>query len=193
MNRLDKKRTIRKRRKRQGKTNYKTRLKLLLSKKPRLVIRKSLKNITAQIVTYEAKGDRVLFSAHSREIVKKGWKASRGNMPAAYLVGLLLAKKAKGIKECIVDLGLNVSKKNSRLYAVVKGAIDGGLKVICNEKVLPDEGKISGKHISDYAKGLKSDKGKYERAFSNYIKNGLDPEKMTEYFNEMKKKLAGAE
>ena len=40
------------RRKREGKTDYRKRLKLLLGGKPRLVVRKSLKNITAQIAVY---------------------------------------------------------------------------------------------------------------------------------------------
>ena len=40
-------------RKREGKTDYKKRLKLLSSSKPRLVIRKSLKNMTVQIIEYE--------------------------------------------------------------------------------------------------------------------------------------------
>ena len=38
------------RRKREGKTDYKRRLRLLLSNKPRLVIRVSLKNIIIQIL-----------------------------------------------------------------------------------------------------------------------------------------------
>ena len=62
------------RRRREGKTNYKKRLKLLLSKKPRLVVRKSLKYIRAQIVEFDKKGDKTLASAFSRELKKLGWK-----------------------------------------------------------------------------------------------------------------------
>ena len=50
------------RRRREGKTDYRKRLKLLLSRKPRLVVRKSLNNIIAQIVEYDEKGDRVVVS-----------------------------------------------------------------------------------------------------------------------------------
>ena len=61
------KRTIYKRKK-NGKTDYKKRLKLLKSRKPRLVIRKSLTQITAQVIQYQDEGDKVLVSAHSSEL-----------------------------------------------------------------------------------------------------------------------------
>ena len=83
------------RRKREGKTNYKKRLKILLHRKPRLVIRKSLNSIIAQIVEYNADGDKVVLSAHSKELGKFGWKPNKGNLPSAYLIGLLIGKKAK--------------------------------------------------------------------------------------------------
>src|SRR3989344_5153073 len=105
------------RRKTSGKTDYRKRLKLLLGGKPRLVVRKSLKNITAQIAAYSKEGDKILASAHSRELNEFGWNSPKGNTPSAYLVGLLLGKKAKktNIKEMILDLGMNKSVKGSRL------------------------------------------------------------------------------
>ena len=57
-------------RKKLGKTNYKSRLEHLKSNIPRLIIRKSLKNIWSQIVEYTPTGDKVLISAHSRELNK---------------------------------------------------------------------------------------------------------------------------
>ncbi len=83
------------RRKRKGKTNYKKRLNLLLSNKPRLVIRKTLTNTIAQIVNYDENGDKTIISAKSSELTKIGWKMNTGNIPAAYLTGMLLAKKSK--------------------------------------------------------------------------------------------------
>ena len=44
--------TVKYRRQREGKTNYDKRLKLLLSGKPRLIIRPSLKGITIQVEEY---------------------------------------------------------------------------------------------------------------------------------------------
>jgi len=120
---------VQKRRKRTGKTNYKKRLKLLLSHKLRLVVRPALKNITVQIVEYHPKGDKVVASANARELEKLGWKFNKGNLPAAYLTGLLAGTRAKekGIKEAILDVGLNSSTKGSRIFACLKGTIDAGL------------------------------------------------------------------
>jgi large subunit ribosomal protein L18 len=140
------------RRKLQKRTNYKKRMQLLLSNTPRLVIRKSLKNIIAQIVLYNPDGDKIVVGAQAKELKKLGWQASTGNIPSSYLVGLLLGKKAteKKIIEAILDLGLHTSAKGGRLYALVKGVVDSGLKISVDEKVFPTEDRLTGKHISSY-------------------------------------------
>ena len=81
-------------RKIEGRTNYRKRLRLLLSNKPRLVIRRSLNKIISQIIEYHPKGDRTLVSCSSNELMKYGWKGGLKNTPAAYLSGLLIGKKA---------------------------------------------------------------------------------------------------
>lgn len=138
-------------RKREGKTDYKKRLKLVASKKPRLVIRKSLKNIVAQITEYDKKGDRIVIAGHSRQLIRLGWKGYRRNLPAAYLVGLLCGIKAKkaGVKEAIVDTGLYPSVKGSVIYAVVKGVIDAGVKVPHEGVMLPPDERLMGLHTKD--------------------------------------------
>jgi len=140
---------IKYRRKREGKTDYSKRLRMLVSPLPRLVIRKSLKNIIAQIVAYDPKGDKVLASADSVQLKKLGWKLSRNNTPASYLVGLMIGKRAvkAGIKQAITDIGLETSVKGSKIYAVVKGASDAGLKVPHSAEIIPTEDRIMGKHI----------------------------------------------
>jgi len=150
----DKRKVILFRRKREGKTNYKKRIAFLTSEKPRLVIRKSLKSFIAQIIIYEPKGDRVLTSACSAELKKLGWKFSGGNTSAAYLVGYLAGKKAKNAKitEAIADVGLYQPVKGSKLYAVLKGAVDSGLIVPHDESSIPKPERIKGKHIADYKK-----------------------------------------
>ncbi len=139
-------------RKRLGKTNYRKRLKLLLAHKPRLVVRKSLKNILAQIIEYNEKGDRVILSAHSSELKKYGYDGNKGNIPSAYLVGLLIGNKAKkkNIKELILDIGLQNSVKGSRIYSVLKGCIDTGLNIPHSKDILPIEDRIKGKHIKNF-------------------------------------------
>lgn len=153
------------RRRREGKTNYKKRLKLLLSGKPRLVVRKSLKYIRAQIIVFDEKGDRTLAAASSRELKKLGWKFACDNLPAAYLTGLIIGKKAlkKGIEKAILDMGLYPSTKGSRIYAVVKGAIDAGLKVPCSEEVLPSEERIRGEHIANFLEKFKDIPQEFEK------------------------------
>jgi len=60
------------------------------------VVRKSLKSIHASIIDYNKNGDITKVSSHSENLKKLGWNYSTGNLPAAYLTGLLLGKKAKG-------------------------------------------------------------------------------------------------
>lgn len=141
------------RRRRERKTDYRKRLKLLLSKKPRLVVRRSLKHIIAQLVKFEpGKSDITVTTVTSRELRKLGWKYACDNLPAAYLTGLLIGVKAleKGIKEAVLDIGLFRSVKGSRIYAVAKGAVDVGLKVNVSEKMFPSKERIMGKHIASY-------------------------------------------
>jgi len=147
-----KEKTVQFKRKRKGKTNYKKRLKLLVSNKLRLVIRKSLGNIIIQIIEYNPKGDRVICSSHSRELEKFGWNLDKSNLPASYLTGLLLGKKAKEkkVKEAVLDIGLNPSTKGSRIYAALKGTIDAGLNVSHSKEILPKEERIRGEHIAKF-------------------------------------------
>jgi large subunit ribosomal protein L18 len=139
-------------RKRLGKTNYKKRLKLLLAEKPRVVIRKQLNNTIVQVVEYSDKGDKIIVSCHSNELKKLGWKNSTGNVPAAYLTGLLLGKKAGKAKcsEAILDIGLQKSVKGSRIYAGLKGCIDSGIAIPHSDEILPSDDRINGKHIPHF-------------------------------------------
>ncbi|MBI2507590.1 50S ribosomal protein L18 [Candidatus Woesearchaeota archaeon] len=135
------------RRKREGKTDYKNRLSLLKSRKPRLIIRKSLRNVQLQLATYNKQGDKVMVSSHSNQLKKFGWASHKGNLQAAYLTGLMLGLKAKSknVKEAVLDLGLARSVKGSVLYAALKGAIDSGLNVPHSKDIIPEEKKIAGK------------------------------------------------
>lgn len=139
------------RRRREGKTDYKARLALLKSGIPRIVIRKTNKYMIVEIVKSEEAQDFVIAYVNSKELKKYGWQHSLKNLPAAYLTGMLIAKKSinKGIKEAIADFGLSRSTKGSRIFAVIAGAIANRLKIPCNKEMLPTEERISGKHIND--------------------------------------------
>ncbi len=137
------------RRRLQGKTNYKKRLKLLKSRKLRLVIRRTNKYIIMQIAQFTDKGDKILYYVNSRELAKYGWNLSFKNTPAAYLTGLLLGKKInKKVKEAILDIG--VQEKGERLFAALKGVVDSGLNIPHSNERFPDGERISGKHIEQY-------------------------------------------
>ena len=141
-------------RKRQDKTDYAARINLLKSKLPRLVVRKSNRYITAQIVESKEAKDKTICLINSKELIKEGWTSSFKNVAAAYLLGILIAEKAKekGIKAAILDFSRYTSTKESKIYGVVKGARDNGLEISCDEKMLPKENRIYGEHLKDHEK-----------------------------------------
>ena len=132
-------------RRRQGKTNYNRRKTLLKADVPRLVIRKTNKHIIAQIVKSEEAQDYVLCTANSLELKKMGMTGSLKNLGAAYLTGMLIAKKAgeKKIKTAIADFGSYHSTKGGKIYAAIKGASDGGMEMNFDEKMIPSEERMS--------------------------------------------------
>ncbi|MFH1228967.1 MAG: 50S ribosomal protein L18 [Candidatus Aenigmatarchaeota archaeon] len=144
------KRIVKFKRRVECKTNYRRRLGLLKSGKIRLVIRKSLSNISVQFVNFKPEGDETMASAVSSELKEFGWTRN-GNLPAAYLTGLLAGKKAKkkDITEAVLDLGVQNSTKGSRIYAALKGALDAGINIPHSNDILPSDDRIKGKHISE--------------------------------------------
>lgn len=182
------------RRRRELKTDYHKRFRLLKSGKPRIVVRKSVKNILCQVVEYQPSGDKTLFSADSKELKKFGWNAGTGNIPAAYLTGLLCGTRVKGkIKEAVLDSGLYRSTKGSRIYAALKGAVDGGINVPHSEDILPNEDRLKGQHVAAYAEHLKKESAEaYKKMFSGYAKAKVAPETLPIHFEEVRAKILKA-
>jgi large subunit ribosomal protein L18 len=181
------------RRRREGKTDYKARRALVLSKIPRFIVRGSLKHMTVQIAEAQPNGDRVITSANSRELIKTyGWKGSCSNLPSAYLTGFMCGLRAvgKGVKKSILDIGLFSPTKGSRIFAALKGAMDAGVEIPCEKEKLPDESRVSGQHVAEYAKQLSSgEQTIYQKQFSKYIKENLQPEQLPTHFSETKEKI----
>ena len=150
------KRTI-KRRRRENKTDYKARRILLTSGIPRIVIRRTNKYFVLQAVESIEAQDKITATITSKDLLKNGWDAKMGgslkSIPAGYLTGLLMAKKLNGGKY-IVDLGMARTLAGSRVFAVVKGLIDGGLDISANEKVFPSEERLNGEHLKDEVKSM---------------------------------------
>ncbi|MBU3913509.1 MAG: 50S ribosomal protein L18 [Nanoarchaeota archaeon] len=148
-------RTIKKRRRLENKTDYKSRLVMLKSELPRVVFRKTNKYIIGQLVRSNEARDEISVGLDSRSLIDYGWpKDSKSikSSPAAYLTGFLLGKKIvdkEGEIRAIFDLGLQRSIAKSRAYAFLKGVIDAGVKISCNEEMFPDESRISGKQLKN--------------------------------------------
>lgn len=138
-------------RRRRNLTDYTARAKLLSSGIPRLVIRKSNRYLTAQLVEGKVAQDRVIFTANSKELLKYGWPSTKSikNLQAGYLLGVLCAVKAKKAKinKAIIDLGLQRSSKGNKLYAVVKGAVEGGLNIPHSKDILPTNEQLEKKSL----------------------------------------------
>jgi len=180
------------RRRREGKTEYGLRKGLVLSRLPRLVVRGTLKHTTVQVVQAKAKGDETVASAHSRELTKTyGWKGSCGNIPTAYLTGLLCGYRAavEGVKKAVLDMGLQSPSRGARVFAALKGVVDAGVAVSHDEGVLPNESRVQGQHIVEYANRLSSNPENYQKMFSGYLSKKMPPEKVSEQFSLTKEKI----
>jgi large subunit ribosomal protein L18 len=178
---------VRPRRRREGKTDYQARKALVLSGRPRLVVRNTLKNAVAQIIVAKPHGDEVAVTAHSRELKKYGWKAPTGNIPAAYLIGLLcgLKAKAKGVEDAILDIGLIAPTKGAKIFATLSGVLDAGVDVPHDEAKMVQD-RIEGKHIVEYGTSLKEDSEVYSAKFSKYLAQKVFPEKLPEHIEKVK-------
>ncbi|MBA0549186.1 hypothetical protein Golob_020238, partial [Gossypium lobatum] len=95
-------------RRRDGKTDYRARIRLINQDKNkyntpkyRLVARFTNKDIVAQIIHASISGDMVLAAAYSHELPHYGLEVGLTNYAAAYCVGLLLARRV--LKQLEVD------------------------------------------------------------------------------------------
>ncbi|KAJ2379569.1 60S ribosomal protein L5 [Coemansia sp. RSA 2607] len=96
------------RRRREGKTDYYARKRLLVQAKNkynapkyRLVVRFTNTDIVCQVVSAKIQGDVVLAAAYSHELPRYGIKVGLTNWAAAYATGLLVARRV------LVKLGLD--------------------------------------------------------------------------------------
>ena len=145
---------LRPKRRRQGKTDYHRRLRLLRSGAPRAVVRVSNTQVICQLVSYNPGGDAILHSVNGKSLTDScAWPedASKKSIPACYVAGYALGKKAvsAGNHEAVLDIGLAASSPGSRVFSALKGMIDAGLDIPHGTSDLPNEARLSGKHIDD--------------------------------------------
>jgi large subunit ribosomal protein L5e len=222
------------RRRREGKTDYRARKRLITqdknkyhSPKYRLVVRFTNSDIIAQIAYAQIEGDRIKAAAYAHELPTYGIPVGLTNYAAAYAVGLLLARRLlsspevglgdiyKGKEQITgelftvedapdakrpftanLDIGLVRATTGAKVFGVLKGAVDGGLKVPHNEKRFPGydaeakkfdpEGlkkRIFGEHVSNYMKTLSEESPEdYQQQFSQFVKHGITHDKLTEVY-----------
>jgi large subunit ribosomal protein L18 len=139
------------RRRREGRTDYRQRQRLLRGRVPRAVVRISHRNANVQFITYDEVGDKVLAAATAKELVKLGWTGATGNLPAAYLTGYLAGKRAaqNGVENAVLDIGLKGPARGSAVFAALKGMLDAGIIIPHGEEVLPAQERINGAHIDE--------------------------------------------
>ena len=174
------------------KTNYRKRAAVIIGRHSFVTVKVTDQNIAVQMLKPTPTGDLVIASVHSHELTKQqGWKGSSNSLPACYLAGLLLGKKAqaKGTNKGILYIGKD--HFTTRVAACVKGIADSGLNIPVGEESFPDGDRISGQHIADYANALKADKDAYNSRFSALLKNGLKPEEYPAHFEEVRFKISG--
>jgi large subunit ribosomal protein L18 len=138
------------RRRREGKTDYRIRLRLLRSDEPRAVVRVTNRRILVSVTTYDPLGDRVLASAESEELTSVGFPESNlRTTPAAYLTGYLAGVRAKaaGASSAVLDVGLRHPTPGGRLMGALQGLLDAGLEVPHGDKGLPSNDRLNGQHL----------------------------------------------
>lgn len=94
---------------------------------------------------------------------------------------------------CYLDVGLKRTSTGARVFAAMKGAVDGGLNIPHSTKRFPGfdtESKsfnaevhrnhIFGQHVADYMRSLEEeDPEAFKRQFSQYIKMGINADQVS--------------
>jgi len=138
------------RRRREGKTDYRVRLRLLKSGTARAVVRFSDRRVRVSIVRFDPVGDRVLATAESQELGSLGFpESSFSSTPAAYLTAYLagLRSKTAGAESVVLDTGLRHPTTGGRLAAALKGLLDAGVAVPHGEGGFPSADRLNGAHL----------------------------------------------
>jgi len=187
--------------------------------KYRMVVRFTNRDVIAQMVRAKIEGDYVYSAAYGHELARYGIPVGHSNYASAYAVGLLLARRTLtkfGIADkyqgqtavngedynvtpvadgprplrAILDTGLKRTSTGSRVFATLKGAVDGGIDIphsVTRYVGYDTEGKklkadvlrkhIFGVHVADHMRELKEeDAATYEAKFSRYIKAKIGPD-----------------
>jgi large subunit ribosomal protein L18 len=176
------------------KTNYRKRQALLISKQDFVTIKITNQNVIAQVLKPEIQGDIVRVSTHSRELRRYGWKGSLNSLPACFLVGLVLGRKAmeKGVDKAVLYIGNKPF--TSRIAACMKGIVQAGINIPISSESYPTEHRLDGQHIAEYALKIKTENiDKYNKHFSSLLREGLVPENYQSHVEEITARILKGE
>lgn len=146
---------IAKRRRREAKTNYTKRIKLLKGNAPRLVFRKTNKYLIVQYIVSKEAQDKIEVGVNSKMLMKYGWpkqaESGLSSLTAAYLTGFLMGKKINGKETPIIDFGMIRNLHKTKLYGFLKGLVDAGVKIKFNKEkeIFPSEERVKGEHLKN--------------------------------------------
>jgi large subunit ribosomal protein L18 len=144
-----------KRRRKENRTDYLKRLKLLKGETPRIVFRKTNRYIISEYTASKEAQDSVVMGLDSRKLIEYGWpKDAQGSLKsttASYLTGYLTGKTIlkQKLAEPILDAGMNRVIHKNKIYAYLKGLIDAGMKINCKKEFFPEEARIKGDHLKN--------------------------------------------
>lgn len=193
--------------------------------KYRMVVRFTNRDVICQIAYATLAGDVVVSSAYAHELPRYGLKMGLTNYAAAYCTGLLLARRTlqkfgldaayEGNTEdlgadynvdaadegprpfmAILDTGLKRTSTGSKVFAALKGALDGGMDIPHNEKRFIGYDRdakefdpemlrkyIFAGHVGEYMEELmEEDPEKYQTHFAEYVKAGVEPDGLEEMY-----------
>jgi large subunit ribosomal protein L5e len=189
------------------------------SPKYRFCVRFTNRDVICQVIKATLVGDVCIAAAYSHELPKYGMLAGLTNYAATYATGLLCARRLLtkyGLNEtyegkvedlgedyhvghddedaprpfkCFLDTGLVRTSTGAKVFAALKGAVDGGLDIPHNEKRFagydlqdkshdPDtlERYIKGGVVAEYAEEMQEEEPeKFEAHFKKYLDNDFDP------------------
>lgn len=228
---------VRFRRRREGKTDYYQRKRLIQQRKNkyntpkyRLIVRRTNTKIIVQVASSTINGDLIRAQAMSSELKKYGVTAGLTNYAACYATGLLCSRRLltkideenKGLENwtsiadrfnlvkettgdfidinkesetkdigrpfvCFLDLGLNRSTKGARVFAAMKGAVDGGIHIPHKAKIFPAKKAQLDKKGKETKAGVSLLR---ERIFGNHVQNYIDTLKKSKDPNAYKDKFS---
>lgn len=203
--------------------------------KYRFVVRITNRTVICQIVSSKIIGDEVLCAAYSNELPRYGLETGLTNYAACYATGLLLARRLlkklgldeqyQGVEEvtgewfcsemedeegknpftAVLDVGLRPTTTGARVYAAMKGAVDGGIAIPHTDSGKPFPGwykdeenaqevfesdvvrkYIFGGHVAEYMTKLQDeDEEKYEKQFGQYIKKGVSADGLEDLYTKV--------